>query len=86
MSDSADDVQKVENVGTNIVPIRVKMCGTNFPTRFREYCSAQHCHTLDWIFNKIERKNAPVAQMDRVLPSEGRGREFESRQARQFNQ
>ena len=27
---------------------------------------------------------APVAQLDRVLPSEGKGREFESRQARQF--
>ena len=27
--------------------------------------------------------NAPVAQLDRVLPSEGRGREFESRRARQ---
>ena len=26
---------------------------------------------------------APVAQLDRVLPSEGRGREFESRRARQ---
>ncbi len=29
---------------------------------------------------------APVAQMDRVLPSEGRGREFESRQARHLFQ
>ena len=27
---------------------------------------------------------APVAQLDRVLPSEGRGREFESRRARQL--
>ncbi len=26
--------------------------------------------------------NALVAQLDRVLPSEGKGREFESRQAR----
>ena len=26
---------------------------------------------------------APVAQLDRALPSEGRGREFESRRARQ---
>ncbi len=28
---------------------------------------------------------APVAQLDRVLPSEGRGRAFESRRAHQFN-
>jgi hypothetical protein len=28
--------------------------------------------------------NAPVAQLDRALPSEGRGREFESRRARHF--
>ena len=27
-------------------------------------------------------RNAPVAQLDRVLPSEGRGRAFESRRAR----
>jgi hypothetical protein len=27
--------------------------------------------------------SAPVAQLDRALPSEGRGREFESRRARQ---
>ncbi len=27
---------------------------------------------------------APVAQLDRALPSEGRGREFESRRVRQF--
>jgi hypothetical protein len=31
--------------------------------------------------------SAPVAQLDRALPSEGRGREFESRRARQvFNE
>ncbi len=29
-------------------------------------------------------RHAPVAQLDRVLPSEGRGRGFESRRARQF--
>ena len=29
---------------------------------------------------------APVAQLDRALPSEGRGREFESRRVRQFFQ
>ena len=29
-------------------------------------------------------RNAPVAQLDRALPSEGRGREFESRRVRQF--
>ena len=29
---------------------------------------------------------APVAQLDRALPSEGRGREFESRRVRQFHQ
>jgi hypothetical protein len=28
---------------------------------------------------------APVAQLDRVLPSEGRGRTFESSRARQFS-
>jgi hypothetical protein len=28
---------------------------------------------------------APVAQLDRVLPSEGRGRGFESRQVRHFD-
>ena len=27
---------------------------------------------------------APVAQLDRALPSEGRGREFESRRVRHF--
>ena len=31
----------------------------------------------------IAALNAPIAQMDRVLPSEGRGRGFESRWARQ---
>jgi hypothetical protein len=30
------------------------------------------------------RRHAPVAQMDRALPSEGRGREFESLRAHQF--
>ena len=30
----------------------------------------------------ITTRNAPVAQLDRVLPSEGRGRAFESRRAR----
>jgi hypothetical protein len=30
--------------------------------------------------------SAPVAQLDRALPSEGRGREFESRRARQQHQ
>jgi hypothetical protein len=29
-------------------------------------------------------RNAPVAQLDRVLPSEGRGRGFESRLVRQI--
>jgi hypothetical protein len=29
------------------------------------------------------RRHAPVAQLDRVLPSEGRGRTFESSRARQ---
>ena len=29
--------------------------------------------------------NAPVAQLDRVLPSEGRGRTFESSRARQLH-
>jgi hypothetical protein len=33
-------------------------------------------------FDKIVH-DAPVAQLDRVLPSEGRGRGFESRRARQ---
>jgi hypothetical protein len=33
-----------------------------------------------------DRAQAPVAQLDRALPSEGRGREFESRRVRQFNQ
>ena len=28
---------------------------------------------------------APVAQLDRVLPSEGRGRAFESRRTHQFS-
>ncbi len=31
---------------------------------------------------KYRRPNAPVAQLDRALPSEGRGREFESRRVR----
>ena len=31
-------------------------------------------------------KEAPVAQLDRALPSEGKGRVFESRRARQRNQ
>ena len=31
------------------------------------------------------KKQAPVAQLDRALPSEGKGREFESRQAHQFD-
>ena len=31
------------------------------------------------------RTEAPVAQLDRALPSEGRGREFESRRVRQFS-
>src|SRR6516162_3267901 len=30
-----------------------------------------------------DRARAPVAQLDRALPSEGRGREFESRRVRQ---
>jgi hypothetical protein len=30
------------------------------------------------------RRAGPVAQLDRALPSEGRGREFESRRVRQF--
>ena len=39
--------------------------------------------------NKAERLipwrvDAPVAQLDRALPSEGKGREFESRRARHF--
>jgi hypothetical protein len=32
---------------------------------------------------KIALIEAPVAQLDRALPSEGRGREFESRRVRQ---
>lgn len=32
----------------------------------------------------IAPRNAPVAQLDRVLPSEGRGRGFESRLVRQI--
>ena len=32
------------------------------------------------------RSHAPVAQLDRVLASEARGRAFESRRARQSNQ
>gem|GEM_PF-5340419 len=34
----------------------------------------------------IAPRNAPVAQLDRVLPSEGRGRGFESRLVRHINQ
>ena len=34
-------------------------------------------------FTGYNADRAPVAQLDRVLPSEGRGREFESRRARQ---
>ena len=30
-------------------------------------------------------RSAPVAQLDRALPSEGRGREFESRRVRQIS-
>ena len=34
----------------------------------------------------IALRNALVAQLDRVLPSEGRGRGFESRRVRQIRQ
>src|SRR5512143_381339 len=38
-----------------------------------------------WQNRYASRLLAPVAQLDRVLPSEGRGRAFESRRARQFS-
>src|SRR6185312_13860709 len=44
-----------------------------------EYCPSSN-RKSQW-----KKVNAPVAQLDRVLPSEGRGRGFESRQARQIN-
>ena len=34
---------------------------------------------------KLTSNDALVAQLDRVLPSEGRGRGFESRRARHYN-
>ena len=42
------------------------------------------CKQVPWIAVKDnpELVNAPVAQLDRVLASEAKGREFESRQAR----
>ena len=33
----------------------------------------------------MDRKQAPVAQLDRALPSEGRGQRFESSRVRQKN-
>jgi hypothetical protein len=36
----------------------------------------------EWTFD--HESFAPVAQLDRALPSEGRGRAFESRRVRQF--
>src|SRR5579863_9917617 len=33
---------------------------------------------------EYQRRSAPVAQLDRALPSEGRGQGFESLRARQF--
>src|SRR3569833_1777572 len=38
-----------------------------------------------WQKGYASRLLAPVAQLDRVLPSKGRGRAFESRRARQFS-
>src|ERR1700730_9838166 len=35
-------------------------------------------------FLVVRTAQAPVAQLDRALPSEGRGREFESRRVRHF--
>ena len=35
---------------------------------------------------RLQQKSAPVAQLDRVLPSEGRGHRFESCRARHYNQ
>src|SRR5262249_10815860 len=35
-------------------------------------------------FRYLDRCSAPVAQLDRALPSEGRGQGFESLRARQF--
>src|SRR5579859_855210 len=37
---------------------------------------------LEWPLSVNSRANAPVAQLDRVLPSEGSGRTFESSRAR----
>src|SRR5215472_4532504 len=37
-------------------------------------------------FRYLDRCNAPVAQLDRALPSEGKGQGFESLRARQANQ
>ena len=39
-----------------------------------------------WLCCRRSWPKAPVAQLDRALPSEGRGREFESRRVRQLNQ
>ena len=36
--------------------------------------------------NSMHRKQAPVAQLDRALPSEGRGQRFESSRVRQLFQ
>ena len=38
----------------------------------------------DRVAASAARGQAPVAQLDRALPSEGRGREFESRRVRHF--
>src|SRR3954471_10553199 len=37
-----------------------------------------------WPHLRYARSDAPVAQLDRALPSEGRGQGFESLRARQF--
>ena len=43
---------------------------------------AAHCSMVPR--SKASSPCAPVAQLDRALPSEGRGREFESRRVRQY--
>ena len=42
------------------------------------------CGNLSTDLNFADMKNAPVAQLDRALPSEGRGQRFESSRVRHF--
>ena len=57
-------------------------CGK--PARFRRLQKPRPCTSLRPLHRANPRfRPAPVAQLDRALPSEGRGREFESRRVRQ---